>query len=230
MVVQQDVYPLRWQPPVNASVRRQMTNMRVQPTDSLNGSPALAKASVLDFWRWAFSDLSDDDIKGFFAKWLVHKLLGVPSERRVSWANSDLITARGIRIEVKSTAYWQSWKYLGEDGLPLPQPKHLPAENDSKIRFSGLKARDSTAPDSTNTKEFKSHLYIFAFQHEKSLDKWNALDLTQWEFFLVPVQALRALRWGSISLPTLRHRFGALTAEDLASRGRAAIAALEAER
>ena len=201
--------------------------MAALPSDSIQGEPSLSQATVLEFWRWAFGDLSDDDVKGFFAEWLVHKLLDIPSNRRVSWANSDLITPRGTRIEVKSTAYWQSWKYLGEDGLPLPKLNHQPTDNDAKIRFSGLKARDSTTTDRSKDTDFKSHLYVFAFQKEKQLERWSALDLAQWEFFLVPVQALREFGWGSISLATLRNRFGALTASQLASSGRAAIAARE---
>ncbi len=195
------------------------------PDENLQGHPALSDASVLDFWRWAFSDLSDDDIKGFFAEWLVHKLLAVPSQRRVSWANSDIITPGGTRIEVKSTAYWQSWKYLGEDGRPLSQPIHLPTNDDKKIRFSGLKARDTNW---SKVKDFKSHFYVFAFQHEKDLTKWDALKLEQWEFFWVPVQALRELGWASISLHTLRRQFGTLTASQLAECGRSAIAEREA--
>jgi hypothetical protein len=35
------------------------------PTDSVQGLPSLVDASVLDFWRWAFADLSDDDVKGY---------------------------------------------------------------------------------------------------------------------------------------------------------------------
>jgi hypothetical protein len=59
------------------------------------GGVELTDASLLDFWRWAFSDLCDDDVKGIFAEWLVVKLMGIPQVRRVSWANSDLITPEG---------------------------------------------------------------------------------------------------------------------------------------
>ena len=201
--------------------------MSADPADQLLGFPALANATVLDFWRWAFADLSDDDVKGFFAEWMIHKLLAVPTRRRVSWANSDIITPNGTRIEVKSTAYWQSWKYVGENGLPLAQPSHLPADDDSRIRFAGLKARDSTTTDRSMNRQFKSDFYVFAFQHEKDLAKWNALDLSQWEFYWVPANTLRELGWSSVSLRTLRQRFGALSAAQLASTGRASIAEFE---
>jgi len=183
--------------------------------------------TVLDFWRWAFGDLCDDDIKGIYAEWLVHKLLGIQTSRRVSWANSDIITPGGTRIEVKSTAYLQSWKLLDERGELEANPRHALKTDDKSIRFSGLMAGDSIATHGTGAANFKSDFYVFAFQCEKDFTKWNALDLNQWEFFLVPAHVLKKLGSKSISLATLRAKFGALTAEELAIRSRAAIEAHE---
>jgi hypothetical protein len=45
------------------------------------GGVGLSDASLLEFWRWAFSDLCDDDVKGIFAEWLVLKLLNIPHLR-----------------------------------------------------------------------------------------------------------------------------------------------------
>lgn len=107
------------------------------PDDTLTGSNTeLQSASLLHFWKWAFSDLCDDDIKGIFAEWLVLKLLGIPSVRRVSWANSDIITPDGVRIEIKSTSYWQSWKLLDEMGVLRPTALH-PISPKTQIRFAG---------------------------------------------------------------------------------------------
>src|ERR1700674_1160781 len=33
--------------------------------------------------------------------------LDLPMRRRISWANSDIITVERVRIEVKASAYWQ---------------------------------------------------------------------------------------------------------------------------
>jgi len=40
-----------------------------------NEKGALLSATVLDFWQWAFSDLSMNNIRGVFSEWLVAKLL-----------------------------------------------------------------------------------------------------------------------------------------------------------
>jgi hypothetical protein len=41
----------------------------------LTSDAQLTASTLLDFWRWAFSDLCDDDIKGIFAEWMVITLL-----------------------------------------------------------------------------------------------------------------------------------------------------------
>lgn len=206
--------------------------MGIAPTDTLLNAPPLSRATVLDFWFWAFGDLTDDDIKGFFAEWLVQKLLGVESHRRVSWANCDVIIPDGPRIEVKSTARWQSWKYRGEDGhrRRLDELEHG-ATPDSRIRFSRLKSRDTSSglPKSEAARDFKADFYVFAFQNEETLDKLNPLDVSQWEFYWVPVEELRKRGWTSIALRVLRHDFERLTAHELATVGRAAIATFRAD-
>jgi hypothetical protein len=204
-----------------------MERITYSPRDRVFGCSELKSVHILEFWQWAFGDLCDDDIKGIYAEWIVHKLLQVHTPRRIGWANSDIITPGGTRIEVKSTAYWQTWKFLDEHGRLEIVPKHTPKEGDIGIRFGGLKARDSTSVDWSKPPRFKSHLYVFAFQKERSIHKWNALDLSQWEFFLVKALELEQLKWKSVSLATLRTRFGALSASDLAARGQAAIQELE---
>lgn len=76
----------------------------------IDGHP-LAKASILDFWQWAFSDLCANNVRGVFAEWLVAKLLDIDlPDARDSWAAWDLQTAEGVTIEVKCGAYVQSWE------------------------------------------------------------------------------------------------------------------------
>jgi hypothetical protein len=200
---------------------------RPSPNAVFEGAAETPSGSALEFWQWAYGDLLDDDVKGAFAEWLVHKLLDVVTPRRVSWANSDVITPEGVRIEVKSTSFWQSWKLLDERGLPEPVPKHALTADACKIRFSGLKARDSTAvPDSSKPKSFKSDLYVFAFQNNPNPATWNAFDLRQWEFYLASAENLRKLGWESISLATLRTKFTRLSASELSIQGKEAVLAI----
>ena len=65
--------------------------------------------TVSDFWRWAFNDLRDNTTRGVLAEFLVARALGDVSDRRVGWANYDVLTPSGIRVEVKSSGRLQSW-------------------------------------------------------------------------------------------------------------------------
>lgn len=190
-----------------------------QPTDSLLGTSSVRNTTLADFWQWAFSDLCDDDLKGIFAEWLVHKLLGIPSPRRVSWANSDVVTPNGVRLEVKATSYWQSWKVIDQYGQPYAKPLHEVPLDDSKIRFRGLTARDSSSTvDMSKSRALKSQLYVFAFQHEKDITRWNAMDLSQWEFYAVRAEELSQIAGRAVPLSKLRPKFGPLTSAEFVTR------------
>lgn len=165
-------------------------------------------ATMLKFWRWAFLDLCDDDIKGIFAEWMVGTLFGLPlaSARRVSWADSDIVLPNGKRIEVKSSAVWQSWKLVNQDGTrkPFPAPIVL---NPNRVRFCGLQARtsaDQWAAD--DLKQFKSDHYVFCMQSQTDPAIWDAWNLEQWEFYMMTRDELIELKvGGSISLAALRN-------------------------
>ena len=66
-------------------------------------------ASVLDFWQWSSSDLLSNVTRGVLAEYIVALSLGVNKKLRQEWDAWDL-TYKGIKIEIKSSAYLQSWK------------------------------------------------------------------------------------------------------------------------
>lgn len=66
--------------------------------------------NLLSFWRWNSSDLLSNTSRGRFAEFIVASATNVDiSNARDEWAEYDLITPEGIKIEVKSSAYVQSW-------------------------------------------------------------------------------------------------------------------------
>ena len=181
-------------------------------------------ATLLDFWRWAFSDLCDDDIKGIFAEWMVGRLLGVPlaSSRRVSWADSDIILPNGTRIEVKSTAVWQSWKLVNEDGSRKPTPPPT-ALNPNRIRFSGLQARTAVFPSAGGhaSRQFKSGFYVFCLHNQLDPSGWDAWNLDNWEFYMLSREELAALKIGnSVSLAALRKSQRPMSAKEFQTYAR----------
>ncbi|QHC65725.1 hypothetical protein GSU68_03410 [Rathayibacter sp. VKM Ac-2759] len=69
-------------------------------------------ARVLDFWRFAMSDLTMNNTRGYLAEFLVARALGLNDVRRIEWEAYDL-EFDGITIEVKSTAPLQAWPQAG---------------------------------------------------------------------------------------------------------------------
>ncbi len=66
-------------------------------------------ATVADFWRWAFSDLRDNTTRGILAEFLVAKAVGDQRTLRIGWDNFDAQAPDGTTIEVKCSAFLQSW-------------------------------------------------------------------------------------------------------------------------
>jgi hypothetical protein len=139
---------------------------------------SLADATVLDYWRWAFSDLRDNTQRGVLAEFLVALALGRTETRRKAWDNYDVTTSSGLRIEVKASGYLQSWA----------QATH------SRLSFGRVIARTWDA----NTNEFgaepevRADVFVFSVQTCKDPQRYDALDLSQWEFYVVAADRVRA--------------------------------------
>lgn len=127
-------------------------------------------ATVFDFWRWGFSDILSNAERGVFAEFLVSSALGVTSEPRVEWDAVDL-KYRGIGIEVKSSAYLQSWQQ----------------SKPSAIRFDIARKRSWDASTNTTSKDLRrsADIYAFCLFRTKDAESANVLDMDQWEFYVV---------------------------------------------
>ena len=66
---------------------------------------------LLDYWRWSGSVLLDNTARGILAEFLIAAALGLhDKEPRREWDECDIRMESGTSIEVKSSAYVQSWK------------------------------------------------------------------------------------------------------------------------
>jgi hypothetical protein len=72
-----------------------------------NGKPQ--DNSLLSFWQWSSSDIVGNAMRGVIAEYIVASAMGVTDGTRVEWDAYDVETTEGIRVEVKSAAYIQSW-------------------------------------------------------------------------------------------------------------------------
>ncbi len=109
------------------------------------------------------------------AEFLVANALGLNDRPRVEWGSYDLKMHDGTKIEVKSSAYLQSWR----------QKKY------STIRF-GI-ARTKEAWDAHTGKSQKqdpprriADIYVFCLLKHRDKATVDPLNTEQWEFFVVP--------------------------------------------
>lgn len=145
--------------------------------------------TVGDFWQWAYSDLQQNNIRGILAEFIVAKALNIPLGIRHTWDDYDLKTPDGVKIEIKSGAYLQSW-----------QQKEL-----SKIIFTGLCGQvwDHKEGSRSGAAQYRANIYIFAVQKTKTHDEYNPLDFNQWEFYVLPKRELEKRGTKSMSLTTI---------------------------
>jgi hypothetical protein len=151
-------------------------------SDNLKGNGV----TVGEFWAWAYSDLRSNTVRGVFAEFLVAQAVGAEQKVRDAWDAFDVLSPAGKRIEVKSSAYLQTWP---QDGL-------------STIRFSGLTAY-TVEPGSTEhsaQKEVQADLFVFALQACTAHDDYDMLDLSQWQFWAATADQVRASGQDSVGL------------------------------
>ena len=135
--------------------------------------------TVMDFWRWAFSNLIDNTQRGVIAEFLVYSSLkkySSSTQMRTNWSPFDVASSSGRRIEVKSAAYIQAWT-----------PENIFAQ----IRFDiGKKlAWDNATATSATVAKRNCDLYVFCLFTAKTKDI-SLLDLDHWDFYVLPTSVL----------------------------------------
>jgi hypothetical protein len=144
--------------------------------------------TIGQFWKWAFSDLTLNTTRGILAEFIVGKVLGARMDyAKNDWDPSDLVLEDGTTVEVKSSGYIQTWKQ-----------KSL-----SKITFGGLKSRN--AIDVLKQKEeYNSQYYIFCVFKAQTDEDYKPLDLSLWEFRVLPKQILEKISVKSLTYESLK--------------------------
>jgi len=126
---------------------------------------------LLEFWQWSQSGLLNNVLRGVLAEFIIAKALGINAGVRSPWDSFDLKTDEGLRIEVKSAAYLQSWKQKKYSNLTFriaPTLKWAPQTNE----FDHNSCR-------------QAHVYIFCILIHKDKSTVNPLDLDQWKFYIL---------------------------------------------
>jgi hypothetical protein len=146
-------------------------------------------ATLRDFWAWTLSDLRTNTVRPMLAEFLVAQALGAAQRPRIEWDAYDVLTPDGIRVEVKSSAYLQAWTQA----------------RPSTITFGGLLAKTWTSEDGYSPAEsYNADVYVFAVLTTTDHATYDALDVDQWSFWVLPRSVVAATGQRSMGLARVR--------------------------
>ncbi len=165
--------------PASTWPREALDLKRRDGVEPFRGDGAPPDCTLLDYWRWSGSDLLGNAERGVLAEFLVAKALGVADKPRIEWADHDVITPSGVKVEVKSAAYRQSWKQ----------------EEPSKIEFRIAKSKESWDPETRETTKYDppkrvADVYVFSVLGTCDGPDPNPLDIDEWKFYVLDTASL----------------------------------------
>ena len=157
-------------------------------------------STLLDYWAWAHSDIMGNTERGKIAEYIVAMAVGVHQSTRVEWDSYDILTEDQIKIEVKSSAYLQTWVQKTYSNLSFGI-RPTQAWNQSDNTYEQAKKR-------------QADVYVFCVFNCKDQEVANPLDLNQWEFHVLNVRKLDRIlpNQKSISLASIL-KLGALNSD-----------------
>lgn len=169
-----------------------MSIIRLTGKESFTFNTENLDFNLLGFWQWSSSDLLMNTLRGVLAEYIVASAINQTHGVRKEWDAYDLITTKGIKIEVKSSAYLQSWEQakLSDIGFDIKTKKldNIP-ENESKEKIAKRHA----------------DLYIFCVLTHQNKATVNPLSMDQWNFYILETKVLDKEKptQGRISLSSL---------------------------
>lgn len=152
-----------------------------------------------DFWSWSSSDLLNN-LRDPLAEFIVSAALELDNEVcQKSTGSYDLKTSSGLKIEVKSSTYLQSWS----------------ADRIANIRFN---IKPAIAWNAAERSDNESDVVVFCI-YASNTNEDTPLLLDQWEFYVIPTSKLSqmcciqdSLSLGSLlSLNPMKTDFGNLS-------------------
>lgn len=146
--------------------------------------------TLLDFWQWSSSDLLSNTLRGRLAEFLVASALGVAAGVRIEWDAIDVTSSSGIKVEVKSSAYLQSWQ---------GNPSRITFGIQPKRAWDWLANRFAANPSRT------AEVYVFCLLDHQDPESVDVMNLSQWRFFVLTTKELDASlgQQKTLSLSTL---------------------------
>lgn len=147
---------------------------------------------LLEFWRWSVSDLVSNATRGRLAEYIVAQALGINTQGvRNEWDAFDLLTPSGLKIEVKSAAYLQSWSQTKLSTISFLVRRTRAWQPDTNIYEPAAKRQ--------------ADIYVFALLAHVDKATIDPLNINQWRFYVLPTEVLnsRTRSQHSITLKSL---------------------------
>jgi len=140
----------------------------------VNGNPL--SHDLLSFWQWSASDLVGNAMRGILAEYIVASALGNVGGNRIEWDAFDIETNEGIKVEVKSGAYIQSWSQ-----------KKL-----SAIQFGIRPTQGWDSKTNSHSSELvrQADVYVFCVLEHKIQETIDPLNMDQWRFHVLATNKL----------------------------------------
>ncbi len=152
---------------------------QIIPERCTGDEPLPEGATLLHFWQWMGSNLVSNTLRGALGEYLVALAVGAADTMdgvQEEWAPYDVQSPDGVKIEVKTSAYIQTWY----------QPKLYPPRFDIAPRTTWVAATNSW----TTEKKRWADVYVFCLHHCQDQSAVNPLDLSQWTFYILPTITL----------------------------------------
>ena len=141
---------------------------------TLNGEAT--DMTVLEFWRWHFSEIYD--LQSKIAEYIVGKALGLTEAQNVGvWTLYDMLY-RGRRVEVKETSYYHAWQSDEE-------PKSR-----QRIFGVGMAYDDYTKKKGGSPYRRQNDVYVFCLNTGETKSTSDPLELDNWQFYVIPTATI----------------------------------------
>ena len=133
-------------------------------------------ATLLNFWQWMGSNLVSNALRGTFGEYLVALAVGAAQGVQDEWADYDVLTPDGNRVEVKTSGCIQTWR---QTGLSVPT-----------FNIGRTQSWDPKTNIWNKAETRQSDAYVFCLHHHQSQSTIDPLDMSQWTFYVLPTADL----------------------------------------
>ena len=152
----------------------QLKHKLLKGNESFRSQGVRKSLKLLDYWRWSGSMLLDNTSRGIFAEFLIAAALSLHKKPRIEWEECDFTMKSGTKIEVKSSAYFQSWKQIRPAVIQFGIAPHRSWDTETGKYWEDVKRW--------------ADIYVFCvFKGKKTL---HVLDTSKWEFYVLPTEVL----------------------------------------